>query len=183
MVFVVLVLTGELPNSGGRTPGSKLPASPPPLPRRNGGGQPGPVPVHRALHPPSNSRLCMFAGTSTLSMNCATSSTKASVVAHNGNATTCTANVDHLVNVLQLGKLCGETDHENLHLRHERDDDELHCGISTVLHRQQRRICTTCKQGHPPPRKVLRRSLYGLPNMENHGNRPLHHDRDVDDQR
>ena len=28
------------PNSGGRTPGSKLPASPPPLPRPDGGGQP-----------------------------------------------------------------------------------------------------------------------------------------------
>ena len=32
-----------------------------------------------------------------MSMNCATSSTKASVVAHNGHATTCTANVDHLI--------------------------------------------------------------------------------------
>ena len=95
-------------NSGGRTPGSKLPASPPPLPRPNGGGQPGPVPVHRALNPPSNSRLCMDTGTSKLSMNCATSLTKASVVAHNGHATTCTANVDHLINELQLGKLCGE---------------------------------------------------------------------------
>ena len=30
------------PNSGGRTPGSKLPASPPPLPRPDGGGQPWP---------------------------------------------------------------------------------------------------------------------------------------------
>ena len=29
-------------NSGGRTPGSKLPASPPPLPRPDGGGQPWP---------------------------------------------------------------------------------------------------------------------------------------------
>ena len=28
------------PNSGGRTPGSKLPASPPPLPRPDGGGEP-----------------------------------------------------------------------------------------------------------------------------------------------
>ena len=29
-------------NSGGRTPESKLPASPPPLPRPDGGGQPWP---------------------------------------------------------------------------------------------------------------------------------------------
>ena len=36
-------------NSGGRTPGSKLPASPPPLPRPNGGGNPGRVPVYTAL--------------------------------------------------------------------------------------------------------------------------------------
>ena len=28
----------DAPNSGGRTPGSKLPASPPPLPHPNGGG-------------------------------------------------------------------------------------------------------------------------------------------------
>ena len=35
-------------NSGGRTPGSKLPASPPPLPRRDGGGTPGRVPVYTA---------------------------------------------------------------------------------------------------------------------------------------
>ena len=33
-------------NSGGRTPGSKLAASPPPLPRPDGGGQPGRVPDH-----------------------------------------------------------------------------------------------------------------------------------------
>ena len=35
-------------NSGGRTPGSKLPASPPPLPRPDGGGTPGRVPVYTA---------------------------------------------------------------------------------------------------------------------------------------
>ena len=34
---------------GGRTPGSKLPASPPSLLRPNGGGQPGRVPVYTAL--------------------------------------------------------------------------------------------------------------------------------------
>ena len=27
----------------------------------------------------------------------------------------------------------GKTDHGNLHLRHDRDDDEHHCGISTVF--------------------------------------------------
>ena len=39
-------------DSGGRTPGSKLPASPPLLPRPDGGGRrvnPGTVPVYRAL--------------------------------------------------------------------------------------------------------------------------------------
>ena len=36
-------------NSGGRTPGSKLPASPPPLPRPDGRGTPGRVPVYTAL--------------------------------------------------------------------------------------------------------------------------------------
>ena len=35
-------------NSGGRAPGSKLPASPPPLPRPDGGGTPGRVPVYTA---------------------------------------------------------------------------------------------------------------------------------------
>ena len=35
-------------NSGGRTPGSKLPASPPPLPRPDGWGTPGRVPVYTA---------------------------------------------------------------------------------------------------------------------------------------
>ena len=35
-------------NLGGRTPGTKLPASPPPLPRPDGGGTPGRVPVYTA---------------------------------------------------------------------------------------------------------------------------------------
>ena len=39
-------------NSGGRTPGSKLPASPPPLPRPNGGGNPWPC---TCVHGPNNS--------------------------------------------------------------------------------------------------------------------------------
>ena len=39
-------------NSGGRTPGSKLPASPPPLPRPNGGGNPWPC---TCVHGPKNS--------------------------------------------------------------------------------------------------------------------------------
>ena len=39
-------------NSGGRTPGSKLPASPPPLLRPNGGGQPWPC---ACAHGPKNS--------------------------------------------------------------------------------------------------------------------------------
>ena len=40
------------PNSGGRTPGSKLPASPPSLPRPDGGGQPWPCPC---VHDPKKS--------------------------------------------------------------------------------------------------------------------------------
>ena len=45
-------------NSGGRTPGSKLPASPPPLPHPDGGGTPGRVPVYtakKANHQQTNS--------------------------------------------------------------------------------------------------------------------------------
>ena len=41
-------------NSGDRTPGNKLPASPPPLPRPDGGGTPGRVPVYTALKRPSH---------------------------------------------------------------------------------------------------------------------------------
>ena len=46
-------------------------------PRPDGGGQPGPVPVHRALqaHPPSNSPLSMSTGRPQPSMNCTKSST------------------------------------------------------------------------------------------------------------
>ena len=40
------------PNSGGRTPGSKLPASPPPLPRPDGGVQPWPC---TCVHGPTSS--------------------------------------------------------------------------------------------------------------------------------
>ena len=41
---------------GGRTPGSKLPASPPPLPRPDGGGNPLP---YTCVHGPSSSRHAM----------------------------------------------------------------------------------------------------------------------------
>ena len=44
----VLARADDATNSGGRTPGSKLPASPPPLPRPDGGGTPGRVPVYTA---------------------------------------------------------------------------------------------------------------------------------------
>ena len=38
------------------------------------------------------------------------------------------------------------------------------------------------QQGHRPPGNILQlRSLYGLPNRQDHGNRPLHHDREIDD--
>ena len=56
-VYVVQMMKNEpclsgsrlsAPNSGGRTPGSKLPESPPPLPRPDGGGTPGRVPVYTA---------------------------------------------------------------------------------------------------------------------------------------
>ena len=44
----VLARADDATNSGGRTPGSKLPASSPPLPRPDGGGTPGRVPVYTA---------------------------------------------------------------------------------------------------------------------------------------
>ena len=56
----------------------------------------------------------------------------------------------------------------------------------------RRESATAPRQGCPRPRGKHNRgtrkstaqgSLYGLPNRENHENRPLHHDRDVDDQR
>ena len=80
-------------------------------------------------------------------MNCATSSTKASVVAHNGHATTCTTNVDHLINVLQLEKLDGN-----------RTKGICNCattGRSTTSRKAQ--------QGHRPPGNILQlRSLFGF---------------------
>ena len=42
------------PNSGGRAPGSKLPASPPPLPRPDGGGQPWPC---TCVHGPTSTSV------------------------------------------------------------------------------------------------------------------------------
>ena len=40
------------------------------------------------------------------------------------------------------------------------------------------------QQGHRPPGNLLQlRSLHGLPNKQDHGNRPLHHDREIDDLR
>ena len=68
--------------------------------------------LQRACQPPGTrtarqKRRCVITGTSTTWMN--TPSTTASVVAHNGCATTCTANDDHLINVLQLESLFGKT--------------------------------------------------------------------------
>ena len=79
-----------------------------------------------------------------MSMNCATSSTKASVVAHNGHATTCTANVDHLINVLQQGKLlriciCATTGMTM-------NKKDCNCGDSTVLCSLNHSICR-CTHG------------------------------------
>ena len=50
------------PNSGGRTPESKLPASPPPLPRPNGGRTPGRVPVYTAQKKPSRHTMSCNCG-------------------------------------------------------------------------------------------------------------------------
>ena len=55
----VLARADDATNSGGRTPGSKLPASPPPLPRPDGGGQPLAVYLctrpKKPTHQPTNS--------------------------------------------------------------------------------------------------------------------------------
>ena len=52
------------PNSGGRTPGSKLPASPPPLPRPDGGGQPWPcICVHGPKKKPHELTIAMMSST------------------------------------------------------------------------------------------------------------------------
>ena len=49
-------------NSGGRTPGSKLPVSPPPLPRPDDGGTPGRVPVYTAQKKPSRHTMSCNCG-------------------------------------------------------------------------------------------------------------------------
>ena len=83
---------------GGRTPGSKLPASPPPLPRPDGGGQPWPCACahghKKNTNPTSPSCNC---GISTVF---STSAPEEPVGKHNQI-------VEHLVNVLQHENLRG----------------------------------------------------------------------------
>ena len=78
-------------------------------------------------------------------------------------------NVDHLINVLQLESLkvkrtmgiciCATTGMTSSTV-----------GSRLSSHRQQRRICTTCKKGHRPPGHILQLgSLYGLPNRKTMG--------------
>ena len=56
--------------------------------------------------------------------------------------------------------------------------------VSTVSSTSSPGINTTCKQGHRPPGKVLHKGVSKVfQTGKNHGNRPRHHDRDVDDQR
>ena len=116
-------------------------------------------------------RLCMTTGTSiTVDDLRHVIDNTAPVVAHDGHAPTCpefnelsalenyrtcTTNVDHLINVLQMenhyGKrtkgicICATTGMTTTLSKH--GCDELHCGNSTVSHRQQRRICWTCTTG------------------------------------
>ena len=93
------------------------------------------------------------------STSCNSGSSAVSSTSALENCWTCTTNVDHLVNVLQLENLCGKTDHGNLHLRHDRGFNDVNQRIQRAAtvgsrlssHRQQRRICTTCKHGHRPP--------------------------------
>ena len=95
------------------------------------------------------------------------------------NCRTCTNEVEHLINVLQLENLCGKRDHGNLHLRHDRDDDEQNCGISTVftqtatknLHDLQTGTSTTVEKRHWG-NSVVR---------QDRGNLPLRHEGNVDD--
>ena len=78
-------------NSGGRTPGSELPASPPFLPRPNGGVNPGPVPVHRALNVQPTSPLPSqheHKTSTTVDELRQVINHTAPVVAYNGHATT-----------------------------------------------------------------------------------------------
>ena len=55
---------------------------------------------------------------------------------------------------------------------------------SRLFHpRRHREPANLHNRGIDHQEKTAQGSLYGLPNRENHGNRPQHHDRDVDDQR
>ena len=54
----------DAPNWGARSPERKLSATPPPLPRPHGGGQPGPVLCTGPYIHRHNSRLCKITGTS-----------------------------------------------------------------------------------------------------------------------
>ena len=89
------------PNKGARSPVSKLPVTPAPLPHPNGGGQPWPCAC--AQGPTKRHASC-----------------KSTQPAHR--------DVDHLVNELQLGKCHGpqhSLDHGTPPLHHEKDN-ELH---------------------------------------------------------
>ena len=47
---------------------------------------------------------------------------------------TCTTDIEHLVNVPQLGNLYGKTDHGNLDLRHDRGVDDISAKTAGHLH-------------------------------------------------
>ena len=125
-------------NSGGRTPGSKLLASSPPLPRPDGGGNPWPCTcVHgpKKTHRPSRHLL------------------------RNNRHANHNRDIDHLVNVLQIrreaatveSRLSSHRPHLwNFRPAHRgRATTGCNCEISTVYPRLH--LWKTCKQGHRPP--------------------------------
>ena len=127
-------------NSGGSTPGSKLPASPPLLSRPGGGGQPWPC---TCVHGPEK--------------NYAVGSLPAPEDLHNQD-------VEHLVNGLQQGNLmiCSPNQGKRP-LRHDSDVDDLDmhnnghvnnitkngtCGISTVCTQTALNVPVSEHNGH-----------------------------------
>ena len=100
---------------GGRTPGSKLPASPPPLLRPDGGGQPWPC---TCVHGPKNyveaSTCCTTTGMSpSLSKNCfCTSGPEHSLAQQRACPHPCPRRLD-LWNTVKMSCSCGTSTHQD----------------------------------------------------------------------
>ena len=72
---------------------------------------------------------------------------------------TCTTNIDHLVNELQLENLYGFQDQGKLHLRHDRDVDDLdttHCAPGVA----QKRACQNPVQTEESRRSFAQFALW-----------------------